>query len=327
MLAIDEPATTPEAVLAAAKQMLADGLVEGTSGNISGRLDDGTVCLTPSSVAYETMTLDDLVVVDLDGDGRRRHRSPTTEKDLHLSVLRAYPEIGAVIHTHAVYATMFALAHEPIPAVIEEVVVYLGGDIPCCDYKGTGTQGARRRGGRRSWSTAAPPCSPTTASSRARPPRPRRCTTPPSPSGPPRSCGATRAMGATDPPAARQGEHRHGRRLQVPAREPVAAGARVGWHAGTVLADQIQSDLTTAMKARDELRVATLRVALAAMKEAAVAGKEAKVLDDDAVRTVLTREVKRREEAAEAFRAGAATIAPTASWRSGRCSPGTCPRR
>jgi L-fuculose-phosphate aldolase len=67
-------------------------------------------------------------------------RSPTTEKDLHLSVLRSYPEIGSVIHTHAVYATMFALAHEPIPAVIEEVVVYVGGDVPCCAYKGTGSR-------------------------------------------------------------------------------------------------------------------------------------------------------------------------------------------
>jgi L-fuculose-phosphate aldolase len=131
---------TAEDVLAAAQQMLRDGLGEGTAGNISGRLADGTVCLTPSSVAYETMTLDDLVVVTLDGDVVSGHRSPTTEKDLHLSVLRGCPEIGAVIHTHAVYATMFALAHESIPAVIEEVVVYLGGDIPCCEYKGTGTR-------------------------------------------------------------------------------------------------------------------------------------------------------------------------------------------
>ena len=133
------PTTTPEEVLAAAKQMLADGLVEGTSGNISGRLPDGLVCLSPSSVAYDTMTLDDLVIVDLDGTVVRGERSPTTEKDLHLGALRRYPELGSVIHTHAVYATMFALAHEPIPAVIEEVVVYLGGDVPCCEYKGTGT--------------------------------------------------------------------------------------------------------------------------------------------------------------------------------------------
>jgi len=109
----DSPATTPEAVLATAKKMLAEGLVEGTSGNISGRLADGTVVAGT--------------------------RSPTTEKDLHLAALGRYPELGAVIHTHAVYATMFALAHEPIPAAIEEVVVYVGGDIPCCEYKGTGT--------------------------------------------------------------------------------------------------------------------------------------------------------------------------------------------
>jgi L-fuculose-phosphate aldolase len=137
--AITSPTTTREAVLDAAKRMLADGLVEGTSGNISGRLPDGHVCLSPSSVPYDTMTLDDLVVVDLEGTVVEGHRSPTTEKDLHLSALRQYPELGAVIHTHAVYATMFALAHEPIPAVIEEVVVYLGGDIPCCEYKGTGS--------------------------------------------------------------------------------------------------------------------------------------------------------------------------------------------
>lgn len=135
----DSPTTTREAVLATAKRMLAAGLVEGTSGNISGRLPDGLVCLTPSSVDYDTMTLDDLVVVDLDGAVVAGTRSPTTEKDLHLATLRRYPELGAVIHTHAVYATMFALAHEPIPAVIEEVVVYLGGDVPCCRYEGTGT--------------------------------------------------------------------------------------------------------------------------------------------------------------------------------------------
>lgn len=137
----DPPTTTREAVLATAKRMLAEGLVEGTSGNISGRLPDDLVCLTPSSVPYDTMTLDDLVVVDLDGAVVEGTRSPTTEKDLHLATLRRHRELGAVIHTHAVYATMFALAHEPIPAVIEEVVVYLGGDVPCCDYRGTGTAG------------------------------------------------------------------------------------------------------------------------------------------------------------------------------------------
>ena len=55
-----------DAVLAAAKTMHARGLVEGTAGNVSGRVDDGTVVLTPSSLSYEAMTLEDLVVVDLE---------------------------------------------------------------------------------------------------------------------------------------------------------------------------------------------------------------------------------------------------------------------
>ncbi|HEX6417544.1 MAG TPA: class II aldolase/adducin family protein [Acidimicrobiales bacterium] len=133
------PTTTPEAVLEVARRMLAQGLVEGTAGNVSGRLAGGRVCLTPSSVPYDTMTLDDLVVVDLDGTVVDGHRAPTSERDLHLAVLRRYPELGGVIHSHAVHATMFAVAHEPIPAVVEEVVVYVGGDVPCCDYRGTGT--------------------------------------------------------------------------------------------------------------------------------------------------------------------------------------------
>jgi uncharacterized protein YqeY len=67
------------------------------------------------------------------------------------------------------------------------------------------------------------------------------------------------------------------------------------------LKEQLQSDLTVAMKARDELRAATLRMALTAVTNEEVAGKKARVLSDDEVLTVLTREAKKRREAAEAF--------------------------
>ncbi len=128
-------------VLHVAKAIHAAGLVVGTAGNVSGRMPDGeTVCMTPSSLPYETMTLEDLVIVDLDGhkvgDGGG---SPTTEKVLHLDCYKQYPEVGGVVHSHAPYASMFALVREPIPASIEEVVIYIGGDIPCCDYRMTGT--------------------------------------------------------------------------------------------------------------------------------------------------------------------------------------------
>lgn len=72
----------------------------------------------------------------------------------------------------------------------------------------------------------------------------------------------------------------------------------------TTLAERLQSDLTAAMKARDQVTTATLRMAIAAVKEAAVAGSEAKVLDDAEVEAVLRTQVKRRDEAAEAFREG-----------------------
>ena len=69
-----------------------------------------------------------------------------------------------------------------------------------------------------------------------------------------------------------------------------------------MLADQLRADLTAAMKRRDDIATSALRMALAAVKEAAVAGKEAKELTDDEILKVLNKEVKRRDEAAEAFR-------------------------
>ena len=67
-------------------------------------------------------------------------RSPTTEKSLHLSALRLYPEIGATMHCHAKFATMFALTRTPIPACIEEFDVFVGGDVEVADYRTTGTE-------------------------------------------------------------------------------------------------------------------------------------------------------------------------------------------
>lgn len=127
------------AVLAAAKTMHARGLVEGTAGNVSGRVDDGTVVVTPSSLSYEEMTLDDLVIVDLDGNVIDGTRSATSEKGVHLATMAAYPEVGAVVHCHALHASMFAVAHRPIPAGIDEFVVYIGGDVPIGDYQPSGS--------------------------------------------------------------------------------------------------------------------------------------------------------------------------------------------
>lgn len=126
-------------VVDVAQEMERAGLVVGTAGNVSGRLPDGTVCLTPSSVPYPDITADGLAVVDLDGTHVEGSGTPSTEKAMHLSCYNAFPEVGGVVHCHPVHGSMFALAHEPIPAAIEEVIVYVGGEVPIAEYATTGT--------------------------------------------------------------------------------------------------------------------------------------------------------------------------------------------
>jgi L-fuculose-phosphate aldolase len=141
MTSVKSVANPETAVLDAAKDMLRRGLVEGTAGNISARRSDGNIVITPSSVDYRDMKLDDLVLVDPEGavlqaaDGR----SPSSEMKLHLACYHAFDDIGSVIHSHPVWATMFAIAHEPIPACIDEFAVYCGGDVRCAEYAASGT--------------------------------------------------------------------------------------------------------------------------------------------------------------------------------------------
>jgi L-fuculose-phosphate aldolase len=131
----------PEAVLAAAKDMLRKGLVEGTAGNISARQADGTIVITPSSVDYAEMQLDDLVVIDVEGTAihAKEGRSASSEKLLHLACYQAFDDIGSVIHSHPIHATMFAVARQDIPACIDEFSIFVGGDVRCTDYAASGT--------------------------------------------------------------------------------------------------------------------------------------------------------------------------------------------
>ena len=130
-----------EAVLGAAKDMLRRNLVEGTAGNISARQEDGTIVITPSSVDYADMTLEDLVVIDLDGTTLEgaEGRSPSSEKLLHLACYKAFDDVGSVIHSHPVFATMFAITHQDIPSCIDEFSIYVGGNVRCTKYAASGT--------------------------------------------------------------------------------------------------------------------------------------------------------------------------------------------
>jgi L-fuculose-phosphate aldolase len=130
------------AVLAAAKGMLEHRLTSGTSGNVSARLDGATLVITPSGLPYQDMGPADLVVITMAGEPVSPGAgglAPSSEYQLHTACYQAFPEVEAVLHSHPAYASMFAAARQPVPAVIDEAVIFLGGDIPVSPYAISGS--------------------------------------------------------------------------------------------------------------------------------------------------------------------------------------------
>ncbi|MGP3193719.1 L-ribulose-5-phosphate 4-epimerase [Serratia marcescens] len=119
-------------VLAANLSLPAYGLVTFTWGNVSAiDRQSGLVVIKPSGIAYEAMTLEDLVMVDLEGKVREGHRKPSSDTATHLALYRAFADIGGVVHTHSRNATIWAQAGQPIPALGTTHADYFYGDIPC----------------------------------------------------------------------------------------------------------------------------------------------------------------------------------------------------
>lgn len=108
------------------------GLVIFTWGNVSAvDRESGSIVIKPSGVDYDKMTADDMVVVSLaDGSVIEGKYSPSSDTPTHLELYRAFPEIGAVVHTHSTYATSFAEAGMPIIPLGTTHADYFHGDIP-----------------------------------------------------------------------------------------------------------------------------------------------------------------------------------------------------
>lgn len=108
------------------------GLVTYTWGNVSGiDRESGLVVIKPSGVDYETMSPDDMVVVDLDGKVVEGHYRPSSDTPTHVELYKAFPEIGGVVHTHSSWATSWAQAGRSIPCYGTTHADYFHGTIPC----------------------------------------------------------------------------------------------------------------------------------------------------------------------------------------------------
>ncbi|WP_338320957.1 class II aldolase/adducin family protein, partial [Streptomyces lonarensis] len=118
-------------LLATARRTVVDGLVVGTSGNLSVRVGD-LILITPTGVPYDRLGAADLLAVHPDGTRVHGTLTPTSELPLHLAVHRGTPAT-AVVHTHALHATALSLLHDEVPAA-HYVGGLLGGTVRVAPY-------------------------------------------------------------------------------------------------------------------------------------------------------------------------------------------------
>jgi L-fuculose-phosphate aldolase len=128
---------TPElrqAIIETCRDMNARGINQGTSGNISARAGERMI-ITPSGVPYDRMTPDMLASLPLDGNGGPEGPlPPSTEWQFHLALLKARPDMQAVVHAHPVHCTALAINREEIPACHYMIAVFGGNTIPLAGY-------------------------------------------------------------------------------------------------------------------------------------------------------------------------------------------------
>lgn len=119
-------------VLAANLELPKKGLVTYTWGNVSGiDRQSNLIVIKPSGVPYEELKLEDLVVVDLDGNQVEGKLKPSSDTPTHLVIYRNFNQVGGVAHTHSRWATSWAQAGKGIPALGTTHADYFYGEIPC----------------------------------------------------------------------------------------------------------------------------------------------------------------------------------------------------
>ncbi len=126
-------------VLASAQSLVARGLVVGSSGNVSERIDEFHFVVTPAGVVYDKLRLVDIPVVDERtgewADGKR----PTSEIALHLDLYRSDPSLAAIVHTHSRHAAAFAVARIDLPFIMNENIAMHAENILVSEYAPPGS--------------------------------------------------------------------------------------------------------------------------------------------------------------------------------------------
>jgi L-fuculose-phosphate aldolase len=123
------------------RRMNASGINQGTSGNVSARLGD-TMLISPTGLPYHEMEPEDVAGMPLEGEygSWQGPLAPSSEWRFHLDIMKARPEVGAIVHAHSTYATALAIARKDIPACHYMIAAAGGPSIRCAGYATYGTK-------------------------------------------------------------------------------------------------------------------------------------------------------------------------------------------
>ena len=123
-----------------AQEMYHSGLVAGTWGNISARVDEDYMVITPSGMDYERLCPDDMVIVNMNTLEYEGNLKPSIETVVHSAVYKDRPEVNGIVHTHSTYALTVATARKEIPPICDDQVQILGGSVRLAGYTMPGTK-------------------------------------------------------------------------------------------------------------------------------------------------------------------------------------------
>ncbi len=121
-------------VVEAGKKLVENGLIARTWGNVSARISDTQFVITPSGKPYETLTPEEIVVVNIDDCEYEGDIKPSSEKGIHADAYRLRPEVNFVIHTHQIYASALSTSSRGVPEVPYRMLSTLGPVVPVADY-------------------------------------------------------------------------------------------------------------------------------------------------------------------------------------------------
>ncbi|MFN8254429.1 MAG: class II aldolase/adducin family protein [Bacteroidales bacterium] len=126
-------------IIEAGKRLLQEGLVSRTWGNISIRVDEKFMLITPSGREYEGLTPDDIVIVNYHTSKYEGNVKPSSEKELHCEIYRNRKDVQAIIHTHQMNASTVAAARREVPPVLDDMAQLIGPSIKVANYAISGT--------------------------------------------------------------------------------------------------------------------------------------------------------------------------------------------